>query len=228
VGWRGPGARLWAVKVLKYNGTGTNSDVLCGLDWVAKHTGVIDVVNMSLVGPVNQALGSCRDEAFHAAICELVSKGVTVIVAAGNDSQDTPNWRPARYPEVITVSALADNDGQPGALGDPNNWSPCDIYMGQADDHLASFSNYGEAVDIATRSWPDQSRRGGGAKIDTLSCTTGVTGGGATAPCTRGCCRLLSPLDRVRVERGRASPLGMSAFDRTQLDAPWQRERKEA
>ena len=52
---------------------------------------------------------------------------------------------PAAYNEVITVSALADTDGKPGALGGPRvfSWGSYDD-----DDSFANFSNYGSDVDI--------------------------------------------------------------------------------
>ena len=52
---------------------------------------------------------------------------------------------PAAYNEVITVSALADTDGKPGALGGNRcfSWGSYDD-----DDSFANFSNYGSDVDI--------------------------------------------------------------------------------
>ena len=44
-----PGARIWSVKVLRKNNTGTLSSVLCGIDWVAAHAKTIDVANMSIL-----------------------------------------------------------------------------------------------------------------------------------------------------------------------------------
>jgi subtilisin family serine protease len=48
---------------------------------------------------------------------------------------------PASFPEVITVSALADFDGLPGGLGK----ATCRT---DQDDTLAVFSNYGAGVDL--------------------------------------------------------------------------------
>jgi len=45
-----PGARLWAVKVLDNNGSGTLSDVISGVDYVTQNAGEIEVANMSLGG----------------------------------------------------------------------------------------------------------------------------------------------------------------------------------
>jgi subtilisin family serine protease len=77
----------------------------------------------------------------HAAICRVVSAGIPVVVAAGNESDKASRHVPAAYDEVITVSALADSDGKPGRLGKRTSAGP--------DDSLASFSNFGGDVDIA-------------------------------------------------------------------------------
>jgi subtilisin family serine protease len=45
-----PGARLWAVKVLSDSGSGYNSWVIAGVDYVTANAGSIEVANMSLGG----------------------------------------------------------------------------------------------------------------------------------------------------------------------------------
>ncbi len=138
-----PGARIWPVKVLNAAGSGTNADVICGIDYVAAHADQIEVANMSLGGSGEDDgnCGATNDDAQHAAICEAVANGVTFVVAAGNDSADASTSTPAAYDEVITVSALADFNGQPGG-GAP---STC---RADQDDTFASFSNYGKDVDL--------------------------------------------------------------------------------
>ena len=138
-----PGARIWPVKVLSDAGTGLNSDVICGIDYVASHADEIEVANMSLGGGGEDdgRCGAGNDDAMHAAICESVAAGVTYVVAAGNDSADASTSTPAAYDEVITVSALADFDGRSGG-GAP---STC---RNDQDDTFASFSNYGSDVDL--------------------------------------------------------------------------------
>ena len=62
-----PGARLWAVRVLNKHGSGNDSDVLCGVDWVtatrtdANPTNDIAVANMSLGGPGSND-GNCGQD----------------------------------------------------------------------------------------------------------------------------------------------------------------------
>ncbi|HZA90455.1 MAG TPA: S8 family serine peptidase, partial [Solirubrobacterales bacterium] len=94
---RGPGARIWAVKVLNAAGIGLNSDVICGIDYVTANAGQIDVANMSLGGGGSDD-GNCGNtdgDAMHQAICDSVVAGVTYAVAAGNDHQNSSGFTPA-------------------------------------------------------------------------------------------------------------------------------------
>jgi subtilisin len=138
-----PGARVWPVKVLSDGGVGLTSWVVCGIDYVASRASEIEVANMSL-GGAGEDDGNCGNtigDAQHQAICRAVNAGVTVVVAAGNDHQDAADSSPASYDEVITVSALADFNGQPGGGGAPT----CRT---DQDDTFADFSNYGADVDL--------------------------------------------------------------------------------
>lgn len=139
-----PGARLWAVRVLNAGGSGSWSNVICGLDWVTARAGTIDVVNMSLggSGSDDRSCGRVNGDALHAAVCRTVAAGVTVVVSAGNSAAPASGQVPAAYDEVVTVSANADFDGLPGALAAPT----C---RADEDDSFADFSNYGADVDVA-------------------------------------------------------------------------------
>lgn len=129
-----PGARLWAVKVLDSSGSGSASNVIAGIDYVAANAAQIEVANMSLGGGFSQAEND--------AVAAAVAKGVVFVVAAGNESVNAATRSPASEPSAVTVSALADFDGKPGALGSPT----C---RADEDDTLANFSNFGTIVDIA-------------------------------------------------------------------------------
>jgi subtilisin family serine protease len=134
-----PGVRLWAVRVLNNAGSGFISDVICGIDYVTANYDIIEVANMSLGGSGSDT--GCSGHPLHQAICNSVAMGVTYVVAAGNASDDAANHVPAAYGEVITVSALADFDGQSGGVGS----ATCRT---DEDDTFANFSNYGTDVDI--------------------------------------------------------------------------------
>jgi subtilisin family serine protease len=171
-----PGARLWAVRVLNAGGVGSFADVICGVDWVTANSGMIEVANMSLGGTGTEPAGSgcTTGDAFHDAICRSVVAGVTYTVAAGNEADDAANHVPAAYDEVITVSALADFDGQPGGLGSPT----C---RADEDDTLANFSNFGPDVDLIAPGVCilSTSKRGGYATLSGTSMASPHAGGAA-------------------------------------------------
>ena len=141
-----PGARLWSVKMLGSGGNGTVKSALCGIDWVTANADIIDVANLSW-GFKGQDDGNCgltNQDVVHQAICNSVAAGVTYIAAAGNDGAEIAQV-PAAYDEVITVSALADYDGQNGGLA----VAPAECINSGPDDGFTIFSNFGADVDLA-------------------------------------------------------------------------------
>ena len=136
-----PGARIWPVRVLNNQGSGSFSAIICGIDYVTAHANEIEVANMSLGGSGSDSACGSNKDAMHEAICRSVSAGVTYVVAAGNSAKNSSTFVPATYEEVITVSALADFNGQPG--GGAASTCRADV-----DDTFADFSNYGADVDI--------------------------------------------------------------------------------
>jgi subtilisin family serine protease len=154
-----PGARLWGVRVADPAGFVSDAALLCGLEWVARHAGRIEVANLSLsgagnlIGPCVDRRGPDRDtdgkrsrvDRIHQKICRVTAKGVTVVAAAGNSAADASSFTPAAYDEVIAVSAIADYDGRPGGEAP----TPAECHPAERDDHFATFSNFGRVVDIA-------------------------------------------------------------------------------
>ena len=110
------GVRLYPVRVLGCDGSGTNSGVIAGIDWVRSNHAKPAVANMSLGGGASTAVDS--------AVSNLSSAGVTVVVAAGNDSSNACNYSPARAASAITVGSTTTSDAR------------------------SSFSNYGSCLDI--------------------------------------------------------------------------------
>lgn len=109
---------LVAVRVLDSNGSGTNSGVIAGVDFVTSNhlTGQPAVANMSLGGGASSALDT--------AVTNAVNDGVTFAVAAGNENQNACNVSPARAAAAITVGSTTTTDAR------------------------SSFSNFGTCVDI--------------------------------------------------------------------------------
>jgi subtilisin family serine protease len=129
-----PGAKLWDIKVLDSTGSGFISDIVAGIDFIAQYYSMVDVVNLSFGC-------QCKSYALDSAINNAVGKGMTFVVAAGNAHTDASTFSPANNPNVIAVSAVADNDGRCGGVGPSTNYG--------RDDSFASFSNYGSIVDMA-------------------------------------------------------------------------------
>lgn len=143
-----PNARVVAVRVLNNAGSGTNSGVIAGVNYVAANGANGDVANMSLGGGVSQAL----DDAVKAA----AATGIKFTLAAGNESDDANNHSPARAegPNIYTVSSFAK-----GASAT------------DTDDPWSSFSNYGSHVDFAEpgSSIPSTYKGGGYATLSGTS-----------------------------------------------------------
>jgi len=106
-----------AVRVLDCAGSGSNSGVLAGIDWVKDNHVKPAVANMSLGGGSSTAL----DNAVNAA----VAAGVTMVVAAGNENQNACNVSPARAANAITVGSTTSSDRRSSF----SNYGSClDIY----------------------------------------------------------------------------------------------------
>ncbi len=112
-------AKVMPVKVLDSSGQGSDTNVIKGIDWAVSHGARI--INLSLGGPDDSP-------ALHDAVKNAVSKGVLVVVAAGNSGSDEAEY-PAAYPEAFAVGAT---DGQ-GTVTD--------------------FSTHGDWVDVAAPGW---------------------------------------------------------------------------
>ena len=119
-----PGVALHAVRALNEDGSGFWTDIVAGLEYVLDHP-EIRVVNMSLGGPASND----PTDPMRQAIQRLEDRGVVVVIAAGNENQNTNNVSPANYDLGIVVSAY---DAARGS-----------------DNGFASFSNFGNQVDIA-------------------------------------------------------------------------------
>ena len=99
--------RLVAVRVLDCNGSGSNSGVIAGVDWVTQnHTaGAPAVANMSLGGGVSSALDT--------AVNNSIADGVTYALAAGNDSgANACNGSPARVAAGLTIGSTTSTDAR--------------------------------------------------------------------------------------------------------------------
>ncbi|MDO9453973.1 MAG: S8 family peptidase [Stagnimonas sp.] len=109
-------ATIHAVRVLGCSGSGSNAGVIAGVDWVAANAVKPAVGNMSLGGGDSPALDQ--------AVENVIAKGISMAVAAGNDSSGACSGSPYKAPNAITVGSTDNGDG------------------------MSSFSNFGTCIDI--------------------------------------------------------------------------------
>ena len=135
------GTRIYAVKVLNAKKSGTISQIVCGIDWVAANAAALNikVANLSFsgVGADDGNCGATNFDTEHRAICAAVAKGVTFVAAAGNSGKSLATMIPGAYREVLTATAMSDTDGQPGGIGPV----PACV-KNEKDDRYAAYSNY--------------------------------------------------------------------------------------
>ncbi|KAF9923314.1 hypothetical protein BGZ65_008959 [Modicella reniformis] len=110
--------RLVGVKVLDAQGSGSFSGIIAGMDWVAQRARGTKAV-------VNMSLGGGKSQAIDQAATRLFNAGIPLVVAAGNDANaNACNGSPSGAQGTLTVGASDSND------------------------RIASFSSWGQCVDI--------------------------------------------------------------------------------
>ncbi|KAJ5461408.1 Subtilisin-like serine protease [Penicillium daleae] len=123
-------ANVYAVKVLRSNGSGTMSDVVKGVEWAAEahikkskdaKAGKVKGFKGSVA---NMSLGGGSSRTLDLAVNAAVDAGMHFAVAAGNDNADACNYSPAAAEKAVTVGAST------------------------LADERAYFSNFGKCTDI--------------------------------------------------------------------------------
>jgi serine protease len=110
------GVTIHPVRVFGCSGGSPWSTIIAGIDWVAANHVKPAVANMSLGGGGNTSVDAATNN--------LINAGVTVVVAAGNNSGNACSYSPARVPNAITVGSTQSNDAR------------------------SSFSNFGTCLDM--------------------------------------------------------------------------------
>ncbi|KAG8757778.1 subtilisin-like serine protease [Ceratobasidium sp. 428] len=112
-------ANIFGVKVLGADGSGQNSDILQGI------AAAMQMAKQSgKPSVISMSLGGGASPSLDRAVTAATQQGMHVVVAAGNEAADANTSSPARAPAVITVGAS------------------------NIKDEVASFSNFGQGVDI--------------------------------------------------------------------------------
>lgn len=139
-----PQANLWAIKVLKGDGTDTSTSVIEGLNAIYASRGDfggLHLVNLSLGsrGPYGSDCDGISP--YNLILSQFFAVGISVIVASGNDGDLNGISHPACHSKVIAVGAVYDgNIGQAvfGNCNDPTTGA----------DQIACYSNSGLPLDV--------------------------------------------------------------------------------
>ena len=112
------GVNIVAVRVFGCSDSTATSAIIAGVDWV---TG-----NHAAGAPAvaNLSLGGAASDAMDASVRNMIADGVSTAVAAGNDTTAACSESPSRVNEALVVGAT------------------------DANDKIASFSNFGPCVDL--------------------------------------------------------------------------------
>ncbi len=111
-----PEARILSIKALDSNSQGSVSDVYAAIQYAIKAN--VSVINLSLC-----SVASASSDLMRSAVNEAVSRGIIVVVSAGNKSSDASYYTPANIGAAYTI-------GSADSIGNRN-----------------ASSNYGELVD---------------------------------------------------------------------------------
>lgn len=122
------GAKVMPVRVLGKGG-GYTSDIADGIIWASGGTvsGVTTLTGSAVAKVINMSLGGSGacDTATQNAINGAVSRGTTVVVAAGNDNANASGFSPASCNNVVNVASVTSASAR------------------------SSFSNYGTLIDVS-------------------------------------------------------------------------------
>ena len=138
-----PGAPLTGVKVLGCTGSGSNSGVIKGIDWVTANAKKPAIANMSLSGSPSQALDD--------AVRRSAAVGVFYSLAAGNQGDDACTHSPARAGAgtdngIATVAATNSSDGE----WTSSNHGPCVDVWAPGDGVLSTKKGGGTTTKSGT------------------------------------------------------------------------------
>ncbi|HEY9282672.1 MAG TPA: S8 family peptidase [Pyrinomonadaceae bacterium] len=183
---------------------GSDYTIVKGLDWLLANVQKPAVVNMSFAA---KTTGQSIERMKEIKIRELITKGVTCVIGAGNTDELASNYTPARIAEGITVGATAVVTDASGVQRDARMAGPA----------YTVVSAYGDAIDLFApgHNIKSASSRGGDGTGLTISNTGTITQSGtsqATAHVTGVAAQYLhfnrsaTPADVRNFIIGRATP----------------------
>lgn len=154
-------AKLFAVKVLDCEGSGSLSGVIQGIEWVYnKHKGqtteFLATKNKKLKSVINMSLGGGFSSALNKAVelCVKKENDFYIVVAAGNENSDSCKSSPASVKNIMTVMASDSSDNRAWF----SNWGLCsniyapgvDVLSTIPDNGLAKYSGTSMASPVMT------------------------------------------------------------------------------
>ncbi|MEO6927252.1 MAG: S8 family serine peptidase [Rhodanobacter sp.] len=179
-------ARVLPVRVLGHCG-GRTSDIVDAIEWasgghvdgISDNANPVSVISMSIGGT-----GTCSSsDATGVAIADAISRGVAVVVAAGNEGIDASNDSPASCPGAIAVASVGisgkrafySNFGSTVALAAPGGGMYAnDASSGTPADYVEAGFVWSTVNGSATS--PDESNYGYGGMAGTSQATPHVSG----------------------------------------------------
>lgn len=116
-------ATVVPVKVLGCGFAGNDKGLIDGIDWMIRHhqAGTPAVANLSIAYPASSSATASQVDA---AVERAIADGITVVIAAGNESMSAGDEYPGRVANALTVGAT------------------------NAQDQMTDFSSYGSSVDL--------------------------------------------------------------------------------
>jgi parallel beta-helix repeat protein len=109
-----PGAKIIAIKALDQNGSGSESDVISGIDWCVSNATIynISVISMSLGSPYYNSGTYCDSDfpEMAAAINSALANNISVVIATGNEGNYSGVSAPACIRNATRVTATTKTD----------------------------------------------------------------------------------------------------------------------
>ena len=150
IGGVAPGAKIYALKVVRSDKRIQSSAILAAWDWCVSHQHdnsryPIMVISTSLGTPGYHSSTFCQNASASAVVANAKANGIAIFVSSGNEGQRNGISFSACLRDTISVGAVYDNN-----LGQ-TNYSNC-TDAGTSPDQVTCYSNSARILDILASS----------------------------------------------------------------------------